>query len=45
MKRLSLLGIACLLLGLVLAGCGGNENVATPVSTLERTCVVWRSMR
>jgi len=39
MKHLSILVITCLLLSLLLAGCGGSENVATPANSLERPAV------
>lgn len=39
MKRPSTLFVACLLFGMLLAGCGGNENAATPATSLERPAV------
>jgi mono/diheme cytochrome c family protein len=39
MKRQSTVMIACLLLCLVLAACGGSKNTATPASSLERPAV------
>ena len=39
MKRRSIMVIVGLLLSLLLAGCGGSENAATPATSLERPAV------